>query len=64
MDTRGFFKNYNNDLLYAPNYVINKNYELYSVNSDSYDLPIDGWYWFKNEDDAYLFFDLLKPENL
>lgn len=64
MDTRGFYKNDNNVLLYAPNYVINKNYELYTINSDSYDLPIDGWYWFENEDDAYLFFDLIKLENL
>lgn len=58
----GFYKNDNLVLLYGPNFVLNNNYELRIENKDSYEYPIDGWYYFDNEDDAYSFFNLTKPE--
>jgi hypothetical protein len=40
------------DLLYAPNFVLNKDYELKIENKDNYDYPVWGWYYFENEEIA------------
>lgn len=56
----GFYK-YDNDLLYAPNFVSNASYELFKETHTEYTYPIDGWYWFASDDEAYLFFGLEKP---
>ena len=64
METSGFYKNDNGELLYAPNYAININYELYKEQHNDYQYPIDGWYWFDNDDAAYLFFNIEKPIDL
>ena len=62
METKGFFKNDNGNLLEAENYVINKDYELYKEQIATYTYPIDGWYHFDNADEAYNFFNIEKPE--
>jgi len=56
-DTSGFYK-LDGELLYAPNYVLNANYELYRYQHESYTYPVDGWYWFDSELEAREFFGL------
>ena len=58
----GFYKNDNGIVLYGPNFVINTKYELRAESKDRYVYPIDGWYWFDTEEEAYKFFGLEKPE--
>lgn len=48
----GFYKEDNNELLYAPNAVYGSGFVLVSDLKDTYQLPIDGWYWFDNEEEA------------
>ena len=55
-DTSGFYK-LDGELLYAPNYVLNANYELYKDQHESYTYPVDGWYWFDSELEAREFFN-------
>ena len=57
----GFYKNDNGQLLYGPNFVLNKEYELRKENRNNYNYPVDGWVWFDNEDDAYVYFNIEKP---
>jgi len=52
INTSGFYKNDNGTLLYGPNFVLNKNYELRAENKDQYTYPIDGWYWFESQEQA------------
>lgn len=58
METSGFYKLDEGNLLYGPNFVLNENYELYKNTHEFYVYPIDGWYWFDNEDSARSFFNL------
>jgi hypothetical protein len=58
MEESGFYKNDNGQLLFAPNYVINKNYELYRERKEEYEYPVDGWHWFTTRQEALDFFDL------
>lgn len=60
-DPRGFYKNDNGSLLYAPNYVLHRDYELRREQHDSYEYPVEGWYWFDSEDDARAHFGLPPP---
>lgn len=48
----GFYKNDNGTPLYAPNFVINKNFELLRENKDGYTYPVDGWTWFDSVEEA------------
>lgn len=66
METQGFYKNDNGHLLHGPNYVLNSEYQLLKEEKYTYTLPIDGWYWFDDEESAYMFFGVEKPtdENL
>jgi len=57
MNTDGFYK-FNEILLYGPNFVLNRDYELYREQKDTYSYPVDGWYWFDSEEDAKLFFNI------
>jgi hypothetical protein len=58
----GFYKKEKNYLLYAKNKVSNKNYILLITEKDSYEYPVDNWYYFDDEDTAYKFFNLEKPK--
>jgi hypothetical protein len=53
-DTSGFYKEENGDLIYGPNFVLNKNYELRKETHDQHTYPVDGWYWFDSETEAKL----------
>lgn len=61
MDTSGFYKNDNGILLYGPNFVLNVDYELHRETYTTAEYPVDGWYWFDSEDEAYNFFGITKP---
>lgn len=58
MNTSGFYK-HSDILLYAPTFVLSPNYELLPDNKDSYEYPVDGWYWFDSEEDAKKFFGIV-----
>jgi hypothetical protein len=53
-DTSGFYKADNGSLLHGPNYVLNADYELRRENLAALTLPVDGWHWFDNEEQAKL----------
>jgi hypothetical protein len=53
-DTSGFYKNENGELIYGPNFVLNKNYELRKETHEQHTYPVDGWYWFDSETEAKL----------
>ena len=48
----GFYKNDNGQLLYGPNFVLNKDYELRAETHANHTYPVDGWSWFDSEDEA------------
>jgi hypothetical protein len=51
-DTSGFYKEENGELLYGPNFVLNKNYELRRETHEQHNYPVDGWFWFDSELEA------------
>ena len=53
----GFYKLDNGQLFHAENSVRSRDYELIAGNK--YDLPIDGWYWFDSQEQAYEFFNYI-----
>lgn len=59
----GFYKiNSDKNILYASLLVMNKEYTIKKELKDTYSYPIDGWYWFDTEDEAYAFFGIEKPK--
>lgn len=60
-DTSGFYK-LDGELLYAPNYVLNANYELTRETKDEHTYPVDGWQWFDSEAEARQHHGLPMPE--
>lgn len=52
MNTQGFYKKDNNEILFTPDHVSGLNYYLYAAEKDTYTYPIDGWVWADNIDDA------------
>lgn len=61
-DTSGFYK-LDTELLFAPNGVIGVSYELHRESMSSYELPIDGWYWFDTKADAAVFFNIVLSDD-
>jgi hypothetical protein len=51
----GFYK-WENPILLFGRVVLDANYELRSEMKDEYGYPVDGWYWFDDEDQAKQFF--------
>ncbi len=48
-DTSGFYKqNEIGNWEYAPNFVYGPGYELLRENKDTYQYPVEGWYWFES----------------
>jgi len=55
----GFYKiDYTGELLYAPNFVEHKDYQLYAHLQQLHTYPVDGWHWFDSEEEARLHFNL------
>jgi len=61
METAGFYK-FDNTLLYGPNFVLNRDYELRRETKDQHTYPVDGWYWFDSEEAARAHFGLPATE--
>lgn len=57
-DTSGFYKLDGETLLFGPNFVLNKDYELRRATKDQHTYPIDGWSWFDSEPEARAFYGL------
>jgi len=57
MDQQGFYK-LDGILCHGPNFVLNSSYELSKEQKDTYTYPVDGWYWFEDENQARTFFGL------
>lgn len=45
----GFYKNEDGTLLFGPNSVTGKGFDLKQEEHTSYEYPIDGWSWFEDE---------------
>jgi len=54
----GFYKIKDGQMLYAENYVEGQGYVLVAENKDSYEYPVDGWYWFNSEEGVSMPVDL------
>lgn len=54
----GFYKVDQGELLYAPNFVVSPNYELYKEDRANYNYPIDGWTWFDSQAEASEYFKI------
>lgn len=48
----GFYKLLDNEIICAPTFVNNKEYTLEIGLKDTYEYPIDGWYWFDTIEEA------------
>lgn len=59
-ETSGFYKfdEYVGELFCGPNFVKNMNYELFRDEHETYEYPVDGWYWFDSNEEARTFFNL------
>jgi len=60
-DTSGFYK-FDGSLLYGPNFVLNKEFELRRESKDNNTYPVDGWYWFDSEEQARTFLKIPLPD--
>lgn len=62
MNTSGFYKNEDGQLLYGPTTVqlpiSCHHHGLNRAQHDSYTYPVEGWYWFDTENEARAFFDM------
>lgn len=60
IDTSGFYKKEEeiNNMVYAHTFVENADYDLQRELKDTYEYPINGWYWFNTREDARIFFNL------
>lgn len=62
MDTNGFYKNDNGQLLHGPTTVqfpISIDHvDLNRDQKDDHSYPVDGWHWFDTEEEARIFFDI------
>jgi hypothetical protein len=63
-DTSGFYKLDGEILLFGPNFVINKDYELRRETHDQRTYPIDGWSWFDTEEEARAFYGLPQKQSM
>ena len=57
----GFYKLDGEMVLHGPNFVLNATYELRKETKDEHQYPVDGWYWFDTDEEAYAFFDVELP---
>lgn len=62
MNTIGFYKKEDNQILYAPNIVEGAGYLLLANEKDSYEYPVDGWVWANSLNDAITCFASLSNQ--
>jgi len=51
-----FYKKDNNELMSAPNFVAMPDVTLMAEDKDTYEYPVNGWYWFDTLDEAIEFY--------
>jgi hypothetical protein len=51
MDTSGFYKEFENEWIFAPNFVYSKNYTLEREGNRE---SIDGWVWYDTAPQEYI----------
>ncbi|TCD47015.1 hypothetical protein [Chlorobium sp. N1] len=56
-----FYKNDGGALLEAPNFVLNRAYELRAESHLEQEYPVDGWWWFESAGEACGFFGVPVP---
>ncbi len=56
--TEGFYKIQDNQMIYTPNWVEGNGYILLKSEKNTYEYPVDGWYWFDSEESANDFFGI------
>jgi hypothetical protein len=49
MNTSGFYKQEDDQWLYAPNFVYGPGYTLLKEQKDTYEYPIEGWTWYDEQ---------------
>jgi hypothetical protein len=56
----GFFKRQDDFILHGPNFVRGPFglFDLFREEKDTYEYPVEGWYWFDSEEEACQFFGL------
>ena len=59
-----FFKKDESELLSAPNFVFGPDFELKAEDKDTYEYPVNGWYWFDTLDDAIAFYATQTPDGV
>lgn len=57
-NTSGFYKEEKGELIYGPNFVLSKNFELRKETHDQYTYPVGGFYWFDSETEARAFLNI------
>lgn len=62
MDSSGFYKNEDGQLLSGPHFVLAGSFSLYREQKDTYTYPVGGWYWFDSIQEACAFFNLPIPQ--
>lgn len=62
MDSSGFYKNEDGQLLSGPHFVLAGSFSLYREQKDTYTYPVGGWYWFDSIQEACTFFNLSIPQ--
>lgn len=55
------FYKLDSQILLCGSYITGTDYAIFESNKNEYNYPVDGWYWFDTEDEAYTFFNLEKP---
>ena len=61
-EEKGFYKNDNGVLLYAPKTVLHKDFALKIEEKDTYKYPIQGWTYFDTKANAMASFGITEPE--
>lgn len=56
MDTSGFYNKLH--MLRAGKFVFGPGFELQRDQKETYNYPVDGWYWFDSAEEAATFFDV------
>jgi hypothetical protein len=57
-----FYKLENNEILLSGNWVEGPYYVLVEQDKDKLEYPVDGWYWFDTNEEAYTFLNYNPPE--
>ena len=60
-NTSGFYKKISNEnCMYAPNFVSMPDTEILIELKDTYSYPVNDWYYFDTEEEAYNYFGIVK----